>query len=389
MRASAHSMTSIRPADRNSNPGVRRLRSLACWAAAIALSALSVRAQGDTWIGPWDWACQIEPGPALPGSEISHAALIPHGPYRGMVLMWRAPRNVQPDPPQTETWILNPAAPTVVLKVDQDLASDIFCSAMSWDRDGQLVVAGGAPGGVSAPTEAYRFFPGLMRYPPKYTLPFDPCNAAGVDGAPWRDAGDMSIGRYYPTLITLLKGDILGTPSIAGGSSFVLGGLAVFAGQLAFGNDYWQLLESGSITWSRTLHSPNETFDQPELGEPKERYDLKSVAGLPLPNPHLENYPRTVQLTTVGEEPFIFTKSIFVANDVWPDNSAFSTEPGDAWVIRPRYSASPSAWEMWTAQNSGVSGPNPSIDRVYGSAVLLHTMQQTFESNGRNRVLVF
>lgn len=81
----------------------KRLRSLTCVAGLLVLFPAATRAQGDVWIGPWDWACQIEPGPAIGGSEISHAALIPHGPYRGMVLMWRAPRNVPPDPPQTET----------------------------------------------------------------------------------------------------------------------------------------------------------------------------------------------------------------------------------------------------------------------------------------------
>lgn len=244
-------------------PATTRGRMLAGIATGIVLFQPAFGAQGDTWVGPWDWTCQIDPVQTVDGNEISHAALIPYGPYRGMVLMWRAPRNVPPDPPQTESWIFNPAAPTVLLKVEQDLESDIFCSAMSWDRDGQLVVAGGAPGGVSAPTEAYRYFPSLLRHPPKYELPFDPCNPALVVGAPWRDAGDMSIGRYYPTLITLLRGDIVGTPTIAGGSSFVLGGLAVLGGQLAFGNDYWQLLESGSVVWTRTLHSPNETFNAP------------------------------------------------------------------------------------------------------------------------------
>lgn len=368
-----------------------KLRTSACAAVCLCVLHGEIQAQGDTWIGPWDWACQIEVGPPSVGSEISHAALIPHGAYRGMVLMWRAPRNVPPVPPQTETWIFNPAIPATLLKVDQDLESDIFCSSMSWDRNGQLVVAGGAPGGTSAPTDAYRFFPSLLRYPAKYVFPIAPCNGAGVGGVPWKDAGDMSIGRYYPTLITLFKGDILGTPPIAGASSFVLGGLADLPPNPAvvYGNDYWQMLESTSVTWSRTLHSPNQAFTDPFVGGATEQYDLKSVAGLPLPNPYVENYPRTVQLTTLGQGADLFTKSIFVANDIWPDNGPSYTAPGDAWVIRPRYSASPANWELWSAHNATVLGPNPSIDRLYGSAVLLHTTQSTLASNGRNRVLVF
>lgn len=92
------------------NPSDRRpevsaatwLRRLAGAAACLCVLQSESPAQGDTWIGPWDWTCQIDPGLLLePGSEISHAALIPHGAYRGMVLMWRAPRNVPPNPPQT------------------------------------------------------------------------------------------------------------------------------------------------------------------------------------------------------------------------------------------------------------------------------------------------
>jgi hypothetical protein len=387
MSASVHTALSTGSEASGARPPVQLLLSIVGCTAIAAMAAPSARAQGDTWSGPWDWECQVDPEPGIPlsGSEISHAALIPHGLYRGKVLMWRAPRNVPTDPPQTESWIFDPAHPAILLKVEQSLVSDIFCSSMSWDKDGQLVVAGGAPGG-SPPNEAYRFYPALLQ--PPMIQPLVPCKAIDVEGAPWRNAGEMSIGRYYPTLITLFKGDILGTPVIGGASSFVLGGFANFGTQSSVGNDYWQLLEPTSITWSRTLHSPAEKFTHPAVGGTKEQYELKSVSGLSVPYPYLENYPRIFQLTNVGQSPDLYTKNLFIANDVWPDTLIPFSPAGDAWVVRPRYAGGPSTWELWTAESAATPG-SQSIDRYYGSATLLHTEQPTLDSNGKNRVLVF
>ena len=84
--------------------------------------------------------------------------------------------------------------------VDQELGGDIFCAGHAFLPDGRLLVAGG--------TYAYdikRF--GMFPFPPftglEQTYLFDPI------GESWTRADDMSVGRWYPTLVTLGDGRVL------------------------------------------------------------------------------------------------------------------------------------------------------------------------------------
>lgn len=84
--------------------------------------------------------------------------------------------------------------------VNQELGGDIFCAGHAFLSDGRLLVAGG--------TYAYdvkRF--GLFPFPPftgiEQTYLFDPISEL------WTRAEDMSVGRWYPTLVTLGDGRVL------------------------------------------------------------------------------------------------------------------------------------------------------------------------------------
>lgn len=115
---------------------------------ALGLAAASlipaVRSQG-SWTGPYDWSCQLYVGPTcVLFAEISHAALIPSGPYQGQVLMWREPDDPICFPQYTgEAWIFDPANPSSLVRLEQTLQSNIFCGAASWDPQSELVICGG------------------------------------------------------------------------------------------------------------------------------------------------------------------------------------------------------------------------------------------------------
>lgn len=86
--------------------------------------------------------------------------------------------------------------------IDQDLAGDIFCAGHAFLSDGRLLVAGGTAtydGDVSVPVlpdlplfgglnQAYLFSPETER---------------------WTRVGDMSAGRWYPTMVTMGDGSVL------------------------------------------------------------------------------------------------------------------------------------------------------------------------------------
>ncbi len=367
--------------------------AMALWAASPASATPQV---GNQWIGPWEYSCQIGDPSFGSGKELSHAALIPRGPYRGKVLLWRSPHHDSTEPPQTETWIFDPAQTDLLIKVPQNLLSNIFCAGMSWEKDGKLVVAGGigdagTPGAKVPPKRTYLFEPGDLDLPGGFVAGSPPCmphvqNA--VPGGPFREVGQMSVGRYYPTLTALCEGTISGTPpepDIPGGASLVAAGAVlqdlVGGGQAVhYGNDYWQLMPPASGTWSRTFQSPNPTLPGQVPG-PFENYDLMPTTAPP--NPRMESYPRMFQLSDIND----FTRNILAANDVAPDGGIASLTPaGDSWVARLRYGGAPLT-QLWRGP-SALQGA--SIDRDYGTAVFFHMpSSSTPTHNGLNRVLVF
>jgi hypothetical protein len=383
------------------------------WAAPVHAQCSPVGPLG-CW-ETWDFTCLI-PDAAVDhpqGQEFSHLALIPHGNFKGKILLWRSQRLTGPDEGcTTNTYIFDPANPTVFLKIDQTLQSEIFCSGISWDKDGNLVVAGGLPSEATGlPKKTYRFFPlalsGLIY---EINPPPIPCGPQQVIqrevlGTPWRQTGDMSVARYYPGLITLCKGDILSAsnacaplcPDLPGSSTFVSGGRAWSYYSMPvediLGTDFWQLLAPYPGGWSHTLVSDLDN-DAKQLPFPSERETyVRMPASAPINEVILNNYPRCLQLTNIGTPPLdVHRQNIFIANDIWPDTGSPplqpETSPGLSWVARmPLVGGTLTNWEVWYGPSASAGGqPN---DRYYGDAVLMHTLEPSPTSNGKNRVLTF
>lgn len=367
---------------------------------------------GDCWTGPYDFGCAVGFFPAGPNGccdnqSFSAASLIPQGHFRGKVLFWRSHCTNCPGGPGTETritkvYVFDPNAPANLMEVQAQLSSDLFCSSFVWDRDGQLVVAGGVsttPG--AAATETYRFFPNSLQPAVLWPKPTGPCDVGQILGSPWVFVDHMSIGRYYPGLITLCKEPIAANPpnptTVAGGSSFVIGGAPLVV-TYDYGNEFFQLLPPGRKPWRETLVP---SFTPPTIvpthtlppGTATETY-----YPLPVLNPPtvmMQSYPRSFQISDVvpvpPNPPPVFRKNILVAFDLDTDAFAYpdSATVLDTWVARPRYAnSSNSVWEWWRGIGRFPSGPNVFVDRLYGSAVLLHTLQSSPVSDGKNRVIL-
>lgn len=357
-------------------------------AAQVAVGTRAA-AQGDVWTGPWNWSCQmpLPCGGVQVDREFAHAALIPTGNWRGKVLLWRPPRHDINNgcPAFTETWIFDPASPLKLIKVAQDLDSDIFCSGATFDRDGVLVVAGGlVHGACTFPVETYYFNP--LALPSTLVFSSDPCDPHELAATPFQQVADMNSSRYYPSLTTLLEGTIYGAPNpdIPGGSTWVCGGKSKnIACTLAFpGSDLWQFMPPGSGVWSRVFRSPNST--SPLITQPAafEEYELKTLTGTS-PNPYLENYPHPLQLANIGG----FVKNILITNDNWPEGFAFGTAAGESWIARLRYDSAGPATQLWTGPSSKGGA---AIDREWGTVVLMHAPSTAGpDGTGYNRVLLF
>ncbi|HVS11458.1 MAG TPA: galactose oxidase early set domain-containing protein [Planctomycetota bacterium] len=333
-----------------------------------------------SWSPLYDWKSQIvsscQPGQGYP--EMSHAALIAVGAYAGKILMYRegldpntcAPTNT------AEVWLFNPENPGTLLKVEQTLASDVFCGALAFDSRGRLTVAGGFPIGAGVPSQAYRFDPRVL--------------GIALDGAPWSQPFDMSIGRYYGTLISLDRRPIAvtGSLTVPGGCQAILGGPP---GLTSEGNELWQFQDpsvavgSGSNPWLHTLVAPPGTPNAHSLppGTLTEAYAISTTHPA---DPLLDSYPRAFQLGEPDPLNATILGQIFIAFDVdttggWPPPN---TE-GSAWLMRSPLSTNGPFWELAGGRNSTMSTPSPGTvwDRQYAPAVLMHTFLD------KNRLLAF
>jgi hypothetical protein len=383
--------------------------------AALAGSA-SARAQGPgAWEGPWDWSAIVYPDPVNPcvpdypdpigGKEFSHAALLAVGPWQGKVLLWRSERNTAP-PYIHQTWIFDPSMPHVLFRVEQDLPDDIFCAGMCVDEHSNILSVGGASASVAA---AFRFAPGRLGAYAVWNFqpPFQNCPRPSIPGNPWllenssdpnpSIIDDMSLGRYYPGASSLQReGFGSGSQAVAGGATFVLGGElpGPGGGHNEGANEYWQALPPHPATsWSQTFVAKLDTSVYPAheySGHPPpgslEEYDRKSIPGEPLPHPRLNNYPRAVQLATIGTAP-PFPRNILVANDVSeaPEHSL----PGLSWLIRLRYLGGPATTELWRGRpHVELALPNNPIEGRYNNVIIRHDKTGNGQiSDGRNRVI--
>jgi hypothetical protein len=256
------------------------------------------------------------------------------------------------------------------------LSSNLFCAALSQDRKGRLVAAGGFPSLThAAPTETYRFDPRVL----SLNLSADP----PVTGTPWSIPFHMSIGRYYPTLISLDRRSFASscsTYTVPGGAQIGLGGPPHISNE---GNELWQILDPWVgpevdpvpvNPWLHTLVAPTATHTPTGVTEP---YSLP----LPAAQPLLDSYPRAFQLAdpTVGPP---LNGQIFIAFDV-DTASPPANNPGKSWVMRLPPANVSNCWELVHGPDSFSSPLADVRERYYAPAVILHTLTL------QNRVLAF
>lgn len=370
------------------------------------------------WDGPWDWGVQVSGGasavppyPATCGTaEFSHAAVIPTGAYRGKVLLWRqdvgwaggvcAP--LVRSWITVHAWIFDPALQGVspsglLIKIDQILDSDIFCSGASWDPDGELIIAGGVGPTSQDLKETYRFRPsflGTMQTDPATGWPFVPVNPATP---PSLKIGDMAVKHYYPTAFHIAKRNwIYGTDAtvscgtlVAGGSCLVFGGPGEDPYQgVVKGNEVWDILPPALNAWACPI-VPITGLSNPWTILSFDKYDVIDTPSAPPTEVLLDSYPRMRQLT--GGD-------LFIAADV--DSVEYPTihfptstqpvlnRPGHTWKVTPRQSGTPqNRWLLEKGPSPGSETADPTNDRFYVPGAFLHKLGAP--SSDKDRFLVF
>ncbi len=215
---------------------VARRSSLVALASFVLVGFAPLTAQigwnPDGWEGPYNWS------PNLPnGWEIAHAALIGKpGPHQGKVLVFRTHAT-------TETvWLWDPAAPhTLELANAGHHLDNQFCAGHTWDKDGDLILAGGDRNSQCDQTEpnwSYVFFPDSLLWQQTPELLHLP--------NPGQD-----VGHYYPSVIALPDGRAF----LAGGGTAPWNSAACGpyrTGQLEpvfYRADEHQVFDKASWTW--------------------------------------------------------------------------------------------------------------------------------------------
>lgn len=365
----------------------KSLRTLRVALAALVLASAS-SAQGPNTIGSWsglDWQCDTSSLESAFGlrQRMYHGALIPHGPYRGSVLVWGEYED------STQTFLWNPSNPGRLFHVTNSWGGaprDVHTVAMTWDDEGQLVIVNPAFHNSGGPlSSTWRIFPASLAFPPFETVPTTPCaqSSAEVRGNAWRALGNMSVFRYRPALLMLANGLL---PSTAlDRSTLVLGGTTTQSFlPINDGLEFWQALSPrstpGGSTWSSTF-VPN--IAHPHTSPtPNETYVVQSG----LIETRVEASPCTVQLADASAPGMQFLRSSFMAQDSLvqyetPPSTA-SNAPGYSAVVRPRYAANPSSWELWPRGFGG------NFERSQGSVVLRHDRTGGVPgATGKNRVI--
>jgi hypothetical protein len=229
------------------------------------------------------------------------------------------------------------------------------------------------------PRQTYRFRPrallGTLTVGGYPEVQYDPAFE------PWDTApGLLVLPRYYPTLIQLNRDAIAmttgGCGPIPGSSIIALGGPPAVSPE---GDEFWECLPSSATQWSCPFRPPINLISLPHQGylsgQSTEEFSLHP-SGNP-PSSRLDSYPRAMQLST---------GHIFIANDIDTDESQSMgpppNNPGESWGLALQSIAFSNQTDsrLWR-------GPTDSVERQYGTAVLMHTR------NGgqlvRDRVLVF
>lgn len=195
----------------------------------------------------------------------------------------------------------------------------------------------------------------------------------------------MSLARYYPSLIALLKATISGTAQNGCTlASAITGGHVVLAGPpnvSSEGNEIWQLLAAGATAWNCPIVPTGLGTSDPHypMGwTSPETYALKPTSNPP--TPLLDSYPRALQLSLAAH------RQVFIAGDVDTVGGSPPTgnAPGNSWVMKIPYidDAGPNA--QWELHRAPAAFQN--VDRYFGSAALLFQQGPTAREN---RVLAF
>ena len=354
-----------------------------------AQSCTGTAADCGNWSPIYHWGAQINPAGCTLGTdytEISHAALIPIGQHAGKVVQWR--QSLLPPAPcaisnTTEVWVFNPNNPGVLQVVNQQLSSDIFCSGLSWDRNGRLLVAGGfAHGATIGALDAFRFDPralGMVIAPVGGGTP-------GIQGAPWTVAFQMSMRHYYPAVFGLDRRDIDSTGEgcaqffIPGGSQMLAGGPPLDG---SIGTEVWQAADpaippTSGNPWLHSLDSATGGSQSP--AGPVELYAVVSTT--PATEPRLDSYPHPHPLADPLPPGDPVLGSILIAHDIETTTDPTATQPnsgGESWVMKPPAANVSGCWQMIRTDNSEPEAR----ERHYVPSVRLHTLLS------RNRVLAF
>jgi hypothetical protein len=351
----------------HTSPQVRRgqlLRTkMLALAAVLAISSLpSVASAQGSWSPVHDWSSSLVSG-CKGFDELSHAAVIPIGLYKGQVLLWHCEAGPTDS---TSAWIVDPASPSTIAKVDTPVAANLFCSGMSWDSQGRLLIAGGI-GLLSG-----SLYNGIYRFDPAVLSTLVPGNPPIITTTsnPWTQLTDMGLNRYYPALIALNRRRLTTCSTVVGGQHIVLGGPDL--NQAVLGNEFWELVPHPTST-ACVLTPPVPIHSHTGNPDP---YTLNNS-----PDILLDSYPRVFQLSN---------DEVFIASDVDtgnystppnpPNNPLPPNRPGQSWVIKPNYGTG-TAWELWDGPDADAGGRTN--DRNYGTAVLMHQL------GALNRILVF
>jgi len=354
----------------------------------------------------YDWSLQLTCSSG-PHSDISAGALIPVGPHRGKVLFWR--QGCGSAPQTVSSYLFDPARPGDLITITHPgITSDLFCAGFSWDSQGQLVVAGGAPTNSTAPctpstpgftcgTETYLFSPGALSGSVLESVSSGQRIVQGSNA--WQRVDDMNDSRYYPSLCPLNR-----RPFGTGGATYLGGGHLVVGGSpnpypplpatapctfapttyLSDATERWQQIVSqrpppATTFWDARVLYPDGAGAVPAAPAspvPFDRYDILGnlvPTYTTQPTPKLETYPRMFQLADLRVDQ---RQHIFVANDLpaFANVLPLRNPDGMAWTIKPPYGTQTN-WQIHQAPFG--------LERFYGTAVMLHTRLI------KNRIVVF
>lgn len=441
-------------------PLVSRFTTI-CAPIGLLASPAASQANG-MWHGPWDWTCQVlgyGPGPGCPANppqvmcdpgtppappppsgppfpapdgpivygtgvrcpllEFAHAALIPTGPHRGKILMWRNATLwccTGPSGRTTESWLFEPppmvlpppqppsAIPALdLIKVEQaaPLDANLFCSGHTWDTGGRLVVGGGptfSPGTFARST--YRFLPGSLGAV-SMVGGYPTISVANQSGPVWAQLGDFASPHWYPTLLALnlepipmalpndpvctSLGPTPGSTVLAFGGAFDQTANRCPPGTLCVNCDWCYL---GHSTWERLVAGewrcplvPSNNPDPEQLSAP---VPTESYTESPVPPPpsgnlngtyrYIDSYPRAFQLSDFAQ------KQVFVAFDTSSGvGDLNTTTPNSSWSMLIPYASATQPpvpnWSLYEGQSLSNVGTGDG-DRLYGNAVVLHNRLQ-------------